>query len=223
MSNSSQRYLRFLIPGLLGYFGLYFVCLPICLCSIEWPQKIDEVLKLTTVFVLALGYHMFPFRDWSNCFRCFKVDQDIMSQINFKVGNEISGIRDIKWEQFRDVYYSIIDNDESLKVRSENVRFNGTLWSSAADLRAISAIVLVILVSLAFAQKLGVYTNTNFDELTDLMLVVFTVFVASFFVSYHLTQRQRKLAVDQCDFIVLHKKEDLKKGVANLQASDDGT
>jgi hypothetical protein len=45
-----------------------------------------------------------------------------------------------------DVFYNLVDNDESLRERAKQVRLNGVLWSSAADLKAISAFFICVYV-----------------------------------------------------------------------------
>lgn len=42
------------------------------------------------------------------------------------------------------VFYGFIDKDESLKEKAKNVYFNGLVWSTVADITALSAIGLII-------------------------------------------------------------------------------
>ncbi|WP_170755451.1 hypothetical protein [Ruegeria lacuscaerulensis] len=216
MSNTTQKYLRFLIPGMLGYFALYFVCQACDFCSIGWPTSFDEVMKLTAVLLIAFFYDFLRLRKLSNSFPQFQVNAGIMDHLKGPFVDQDQRISGITWRRFKDVYYPIIDNDETLKLRSENIRFNGVLWSSAADLRAIAALGFLVIFVFYFAQKMGIYDGFVGGELMKSGVIFLVLFVVSFPVSWVLTNKHREMVLDQCDYMLLHKRGELEKGFKNI-------
>lgn len=216
MSNTTQRYLRFLIPGMLGYIAIYYICLGCDFCNIEWPNSIDEMMKLTYVFVISVLYNIFNIRRIANSLPFFKVDANIMERLKTPFLDIDKRISDIEWKDFKDIYYPIIDNDETLKIRSENIRFNGTIWSSAADLRAISSIAALFLILCWVAQRYGFCNGINEEDAIKSIIVLICVFIISFPVSYVLTVRHRRMVIEQCDYILLHKRDELERGIKEL-------
>ncbi len=221
MSNTTQKYLRFLIPGMLGYFALYFVCQTCDFCSIGWPTNLDEVMKLTAVLLIAFFYYFLRLRSLSNALPLFRVNAGIMDRLKKPFTSDDERISRIPWNRFKDVFYPIIDNDETLKVRSENIRFNGVLWSSAADLRAIAAVGLVLVLAFGLVNKIGWYGGFEEVELRKSGGIFLVAFTASFPISWVLTNNHRKLVLDQCDYMLLHKRSELEEGFKNIVNEQD--
>ncbi|MEM9434193.1 MAG: hypothetical protein AAGA12_09745 [Pseudomonadota bacterium] len=216
MSNTTQKYLRFLIPGMLGYFALYFVCQSCDFCSIGWPTNLDEVMKLTAVLLIAFFYDFLRLRNLSNALPLFRVNAGIMERLKNPFVLEDDRIMRIPWNKFKDVYYPIIDNDETLKVRSENIRFNGVLWSSAADLRAVAAVGLLFILAFGLVNKIGWYRGFDEAELLKSGLIFLVLFTVSFPISWVLTDKHRNLVLDQCDYMLLYKRGELEEGFKNI-------
>jgi len=216
MSNTTQKYLRFLIPGMLGYFALYFVCQTCDFCSIGWPTNLDEVMKLTAVLLIAFFYDFAQLRKLSNAPSMFRVNAGIMGRLKEPFVKEDERISGIPWSRFKDVFYPIIDNDETLKLRSENIRFNGVLWSSAADLRAIATLGFLIVLAFYAAHEMGVYRGFFETELLRSGLFFLFVLAVSFPISWVLTNKHRALVLDQCDYMLLHKHSELEEGLRNI-------
>lgn len=219
MSNTTQKYLRFIIPGMLGYFALYYVCRTCDFCSIGWPTKFDEVMKLTSVLLIAFLYEFSNLRKLSNGIPFFRVNAGIMQKLKGPFIEEDDRIKEINWDEFQDVYYPIIDNDETLKLRSENIRFNGTLWTSAADLRAVATIGLLVVALFFVVLRLGLYDGFFESELLKSALIFLAFVLISLPMSWVLTNRHREMVSRQCNYILLHKREDLEKGLKDIVRS----
>lgn len=216
MSNTTQKYLRFLIPGMLGYFALYFICQTCDFCSIGWPTNLDEVMKLTAVLLIAFFYDVLRLRHLSNAPTIFQVNAGIMDRLKQPFVADDERISEIPWSKFKNVYYPIIDNDETLKLRSENIRFNGVLWSSAADLRAIAAVGLLAISLFYFVNEIGFYGGFIEEELFNSGIIFVATFAVSFPISLVLTNKHRSMVLDQCDYMLLHRRDDLEEGLKNI-------
>ena len=217
MSNTTQKYLRFLIPGMLGYFALYFVCQTCDFCSIGWPTSLDEVMKLTAVLLIAFFYDFLRLRNLSNALPLFRVNAGIMGRLKEPFTSEDDRISSIPWSRFKDVFYPIIDNDETLKVRSENIRFNGVLWSSAADLRAIAAVGLMLILAFYLVDKVRLVRGFRRGRTAEFWLdISSSACMVSFPISLVLTNKHRNLVLDQCDYMLLHKRSELEEGFKNI-------
>lgn len=221
MSNTTQRYLRFLIPGMLGYFALYFICRTCDFCTIGWPTSFDEVMKLTAVLLIAFFYDVLRLRNLSNALPLFRVNAGIMDRLKEPFLEDDERISTITWKRFKDVFYPIIDNDETLKVRSENIRFNGVLWSSAADLRAIAAVGFLVVFAFYIANQMDLYGGFDRAEIEFSGLIFLIVFVISFPISWVLTNKHRALVLDQCDYMLLHKRSELEEGLKDIVRERD--
>ena len=221
MSNTTQKYLRFLIPGMLGYFALYFVCQTCDFCSIGWPTSLDEVMKLTAVLLIAFFYDVLRLRNLSNALPLFRVNAGIMDRLKQPFVAEDDRISQIPWNRFKDVFYPIIDNDETLKVRSENIRFNGVLWSSAGDLRAIAAVGLAVTLLFYLANHFSIYGGFLEAELRKSGAIFLVAFIISFPISWVLTNKHRGLVLDQCDYMLLQKRSELEEGLKNIVDEQD--
>ena len=104
-----------------------------------------------------------------------------------------------------------MDTDPSLKIQSDRLWFNGTLWTSAADLRVMAIIGVALFALIAFVPV--VFPAAQFDE--DRLLPAFVGLAAivalSAPISIRLTERQRELGAAQCAVIVSKHKSDLEK------------
>lgn len=206
---------------MLGYFALYFVCQTCDFCSIGWPTNLDEVMKLTTVLIISFFYDFMYLRNISNALPLFRVNAGIMERLKEPFILEDDRISRITWNRFKDVFYPIIDNDETLKVRSENIRFNGVLWSSAADLRAVAAVGFIIVLVFGLVNKIGWYEGFEEAELQKSGLIFLVMFIVSFPISWVLTNKHRMLVLDQCEYMLLHKRCDLEEGFKSIVSEHD--
>jgi hypothetical protein len=132
--------LRIVVPG--AIFVIYAVILGAITKLYELPTPDADAL-VKSVFVLVIGavYRFTPLRTWINKSYFDRVNENIRSRMV-----SMSGIVDDKvkytWNKLRKIFYDIIDNDESLKIKSQRVMFNGLLWTSAADITAIGVLFL---------------------------------------------------------------------------------
>jgi hypothetical protein len=105
-----------------------------------------------------------------------------------------------------DIFYSILDNDESLKSRQEGVRLNGLLVTSCVDLGIISVLgwVLHILLLFASGEIAHLYWAT----------AMFILGLLSTFVLIPIAlNKHEKLSNEQIDFIQTRQFDDFASRV----------
>jgi hypothetical protein len=102
---------------------------------------LDAVLKSLAVVVIGVIYRFTPLRSWINKSYFDRVNENIRSQMVAMAGL-IDNKKLYTWGRLRRVFYDIVDHDESLKVKGQRVMFNGLIWTSCADLTAISVLFL---------------------------------------------------------------------------------
>ena len=125
--------------------------------------------------------------------------------------------------QLLHVFYSIVDNDESLKSKSQDVYLNGLLWSSTADLMAVTLLFIPVYVIAYLFKPLPHYLPIA------LGLCIAYLFAARVAMP-RVTSKHIELSDDQLDFILQHHRDELheellrlasRKSVANAATPDD--
>lgn len=109
----------------------------------------------------------------------------------------------------RDVFYQLVDNDKSLTARSENIYFNGFLWTTSADLRAVSLLVFMLSAGMALAAPSNDAVRTG-------LLINAAAFGLSFLVSEALTRRHIAMGNEQLEYIETHLKSELSTKLTSL-------
>jgi len=110
------------------------------------------------------------------------------------------------------IFYSFVDNDESLKQKSKVVMFNGLIWSSFIDLCILSC-----LAALSYSI-LSIFTSkSHYIILADLL---FCFCFLSLICTSLLTRKHKTLSNEQLDIIAQTKKNEvelkIKEAIDNL-------
>src|SRR5918996_5773438 len=147
MTLHTQKYLRLIIPGILLYGLLVVFCWTTDWCSLPIPAAWDEITKLLAAVVLGVIYHYTGLRELSNGFYHLAVNRSIVEKLTAPFANAIPNINTMTWQKFRPIFYYFVDHDQSLKVQSDIIRFNGLLWTSIADLRVVAIIAIILFAS----------------------------------------------------------------------------
>ena len=210
MSLHTQKYLRLLIPGILLYGLLVIFCWTTRWCNLPIPQTWEEITKLLVAVLLGVLYHFTGLREISNGCYYIDVTSNIVEKLTNPFAREIPLTRRLTWNDLRSTFYNFIDNDESLKVQSDIIRFNGLLWTSIADLRAVTIIaVLFFAGSMVCSSQIQ---HLKFPEYrAGLPISVLTViFLSTFWFSRIATARHKDLSAGQCEHILEHHGAALK-------------
>lgn len=143
MSIETLKKLRFLVPGIM-IFSFWAM-----LGSFTGDWKVQTSFepeafgKTSTAFVLGLLYYVLPLRDWANRRNYDAVNSNI-AQALIKIGSGDASPKRSSWQQIKPLFYKLVNADESLTNQSKRAMFNGLLWTSTADARAISIIFTIV-------------------------------------------------------------------------------
>lgn len=140
MEQKTLNILRVFVPGAIFVVGAVVLGMITKLYELPRPD-LDALMKSVFVLVIGVIYRFTPLRSWINKSYHDRVNENIRSRMV-----SIAGLSDNKsrytWKKVRRIFYDIIDRDESLKVKGQRVMFNGLIWTSSADLTAISILFL---------------------------------------------------------------------------------
>ncbi|MBM1818045.1 hypothetical protein [Pseudosulfitobacter pseudonitzschiae] len=192
MSIETLKKLRFLVPGIIIF--LFWAMLGSF--TGDWKVQTslapDEVGKTASAFVLGLLYYVLPLRDWANRRNHDAVNSNI-SQALIKIGSDGRNPDKSSWQQIKPLFYRLVNADDSLTNQSKRAMFNGLLWTSSADARAISIIFMIISVAYHFA----------FDSQGALMGVFVFAAIAVFTwpISWTLTEMHKRIGDEQIEII----------------------
>jgi len=110
------------------------------------------------------------------------------------------------------IFYSFVDNDESLKEKAKSVRLNGLAWSSFIDLSVLSCLSALL--------HSGIYIFTSKLHHVYLAWIMFCIsFISLLFVCL-LTYKHINKSNEQLEIIIQRKKDEIdpeiQKVVDNL-------
>jgi len=167
-----------------------------------WPQKLEDAISYSIVIIPAAIYYLTPLRDWANR----KFFQDISENIRSKIV-QISTLQDeptvYTWKAIRGIFFHFIDIDKSLTVKASLAYFNGFIWTTLADIRALAFTFTVIAVALWIL--LGVAKA----------LIAAVLFLAGAVLSYWgsvvVSRRHKEIGDEQIEIIEHNYQLDLKK------------
>jgi GH18 family chitinase len=146
MGQTTLKYLRVLIPGLIILIGL----LPIKNQLIGFGVNLDGLdYNYTILFAITLGaiYYQLNIQHFITSLSHYLIVKNIYNRLLKTYSKDIDNkIKKYIWdnESYMRVFYNIIDNDESLKQKANLVRFNGIFWTSSADIFIISLIYMCL-------------------------------------------------------------------------------
>ncbi|MBF8961915.1 hypothetical protein I0P70_01545 [Pontibacter sp. FD36] len=140
MEQKTLKYLRIFIPGMIILLGSY----PIF--QFHLGEAFDiKGLNVTYVSFLSilLGgvYYQLNIQRLITKPSHFLITKNILDKLILAYGKSVDKEqrKNLKYKDaYMTTFYSVIDNDESLKRKGENVRFNGIFWTSTADSAVIS-------------------------------------------------------------------------------------
>ena len=206
MEQTTLKYLRILIPGLIFYLGFY----PIFKYYFGDVYDIKSLdFSFVTVISILIGgiYYQLNFQYLITSFSLKKINNNIFDHLVRAYGKDINQYQKNELKQrHMTVFYRIIDNDESLKKKANNVYFNGIFWTSSADF-FLFGLVFWVIYRFIFSD---VDDSRLFSDLF-LSLAVLSIFLHVISVRKHIT-----LSNDQLRFIDVHKKKEVTEYFDNI-------
>jgi hypothetical protein len=161
------------------------------------------------LFVVVVGvvYRIFDARHRLTGFSWRPIQENIENKLLtiIRTAEALSGDQEAYLREKRrllDLFYKLLDNDESLKSRQEGVRFNGLVVTSALDLSVIA--LLGWLFHFCFALARGSFAHVVWTTAcSSLWIVAQAIFVP------RALARHQELSNEQLDFIDTHHRDDV--------------
>lgn len=215
MSKETLKSLRILIPGIL----IFLFTIPLFNPKPDIAEIIDKLTLLATgtymvvAFTIGAFYYTLNIRYYFLRQSLGAIHENIKEKLlepfkntpsiynhkeKLKAGNIL----------INNCFYPLIDNNETLKEKAKNVHLNGLIWTTIADISAISIIYCLI----NFACWL-VLTNTHFIIWSIIFLLVYILF--SQIGMKRITSLHIEKSNEQLDFIQINLKEALKELLLN--------
>lgn len=116
----------------------------------ELPETPKDIGNMIPAIIAAIVYRTTPLRNWANQKNHNAVNTNIRTSLT-EIGEGDPNSDKAGWKNIKGLFYRIIDSDESLKVQAKRAYFNGLLWTSVADLKAISIIYAVLSIAYHFS------------------------------------------------------------------------
>ena len=216
MDTGKLKTLRTLVPGtllLIESVPVYTFLFGTSLTSIKsigWPFA---GAGLVGAYVLGAIYNLTCFRRMFNGKSHSKITSNIKKQLldigRTKLLTEVQRNELLRGKKLMDVFYALIDSNESLKERSKLVRDNGLVWSSIADLVVLGTVFGAIYVPLSLITHYSLFLI--WGAISGLI-----AFIAAKTLHPLAEKKHIKLSNDQLDFIATQMKDKVTEKVDAL-------
>lgn len=213
MTRNILKFIRLFVPGLF----IIFEFLPL-LKFAGSNFKINEGLlsySFLTLFAIGIGaiYHISNVRHFITNASHKRIDLNIQDSLLKLYGKPLSQAQHNflkEKKRLKNLFYYLIDNDKSLTAKSENVYFNGALWTSTADIFLVStfsSIVYLLMGKFIF--------NSNEELMLD---GIFLGFIAIIAVLLHIMTIFKHINIgnDQLEFIETNNLNELETKIDEI-------
>ena len=204
MELSVLKSLRGIAPAIL--FSVLFAPLAPLLPSIplKLPMPTEWGFLSAGAVIFAFIYATLPLREISNSEFHRRVRSNIDSRLWAIARGALPQPQGWTNREAMQVFYNLIDNDESLKTKTKNIYANGFLWTTAADLRFIGFCSLLIHLGYLLAMP------NNLSVLGGIVLNLVAL-VLSYIMSETTTKKHISLGNEQLDYIRVNLKVKLEE------------
>ena len=138
MKRSTLKQLRFWAPPAIILTYTAVAARVLGFGEVALPTSIRDLAFNLPVIAMAVGYYLSPIRSWANSSNHAKITDNIKAQLLEIGGFEHSD--ELARSKAMNVFYRQVDADKSLESRSEDIMFNGLIWTTLAGALAISLI-----------------------------------------------------------------------------------
>ncbi len=208
--------IRYLVPGAMLYVLLVSFCSATKWCSFTLPNKLEDLLGLVFAAVLAFPYSASGLRNCANKRFFDQVNGNLVAKLTGPFQTDPMVPKGLTWQQVRPLFYNLVNSDNALKHQSQRAFRNGALWTSAADLRAVSLIGLIVF---PFAIVLGQYISQlyfpPYRALIGIATCIITI-ILSYWFSRSFTARQIEIGNEQIEHILMHHRQKLRDGLIKI-------
>lgn len=206
MEQTTLKYLRILIPGMFSYLGFYPI-FNFYFGEIYDVKSVDFAIVTVISILLGAIYYQINIQYFVIEFSRHRINKNIFDKLVKIYGKDLNeSQKNFIETKYMHVFYKIIDSEESLKRKTNNVYFNGIFWTSSADL-------------FLFSMFFGLIYWCFFERVNDSKLISFLFFlmaVLSFTLHFLSARKHIQLSNDQLGFIDVHNREKVKEYFDNI-------
>ena len=178
------------------------------LWDFNFPSNLEEASKSLWALILGALYYALPFRNIANKPYFDQVSENLRQGL-IKAAQIPDDPIVYSWAKVRPIFWPLVDNDKSLEKKAALALFNGYLWTTVADCRAISIVFLIFSLGIAAA---GI----------DKGIVAAAIFSVIALLTYPLSKRLTELHMgignEQVEIIELHYAEQLRAKLSAIRA-----
>ncbi len=201
MDKKQLKQLRFVIPGVLFYAFYLMLGYISGLWDVSIPENWQEAAFGTAPVVLGFLYYSLPLRNLANKPFAEQVQRRLTRGLARIAGAPFAN-NEYNWKQASGIFWHFVDKDESLKSKSLDAYFNGLIWTTWSDVRAISFIYI-------FLSSAVLFINCPAGSYAAILFVL--LFAISFVGSHFVTKRHHEIGEEQLKIIELKYRDELRK------------
>lgn len=206
MSIELLKKVRLIAPGIIMFLFAVILGAATKWWKLELPD-FEKAMYAPSLILPGLLYYITPLRKWVNQPHHNRLVEYIRAEL--VAAAEVDDRPEkYSWRALKPFFFNKIDNDESLKTQSKLAYFNGSVWTTFADITALSIIYILLSISIWF-----IFNN---DGAIFSAIVFFVFSVIGLLGSFSTTKKQMEIAKDQVDYIEFKYKSDLEKRIAEL-------
>lgn len=205
MTVANLKTLRLVVPGVL----IVFYALILGWITKLWDFSIPDLSKAPyslSILIPAGVYYMSPLRKVFNGPQHRKITEKLRIRL-VEIGGMTDHPEKYTWKKLRPLFFSLIDNDPSLKEKATIAYSNGLMWTSYSD---ASILAILYCVPAIFFYWIGV----------DASLIALLLFIGISAVCYVgcliATRKQIEIGEEQLEIIDMKYKYDVEKRLVNL-------
>lgn len=215
MEKTTLKVLRLLLPGVF----LWLIVFSILLIEMDSKVIVDFHRDFYFIWILPAIYlfgsiiYSFEVRHEYHTKFLDQTDENIKTKFleMFKSESHIQDQSDFLKEGHKmvQVFYSLVDNDKSLTIKSKDIFLNGLFWSFSVNAAIFSALGFYV-----YLFALYFYSNSIYASLV--VVSTFTFYISKYIFMPLVTYRHIQRSNDQIEFISVNLKNDLQKKLTSL-------
>lgn len=206
MTKGTLKTLRFIAPPIVFFSLLFVVSKMLHFTNVGSPLNAKDAAYNVGYLALAGLYYITPLRSWTNGIFHRRVNENLRYRMVVIAGLDDDSSR-YPWSRVKDVFYRRIDSDQSLKERSGDIMVNGLIWSTLADLTALSLIFFVGMIGLWIAK---------FDNAPEAAVVMASIAIASRVMQDLVTARHIDMGNDQVSYMAQYHRDVISEEMSKL-------
>lgn len=207
MSQTTLKWLRLITPGAIIILFAALLGSATDLWILKLPKDAAELTSNLIIIVSGGIYYVLPFRNIANKKHMEKVTENLRVGL-LRIAKVSDDPKVYTWKAIRGIFFYLVDNDKSLTIKAKNAYFNGYIWTTLADVRALSIIFSIISL---------IVTYLNNQPMIPSAVMFLMIAVLSYFGSVAVTNQHIEIGNEQLEIIEHAYKETLKEKIGRVR------